>query len=62
MSILELARWIRRYLRYTNAVSALEYAVIVGILVVGLGTAVTAFRGQIVNYITNQGANIQTLT
>ena len=56
--ILRLAQ----YFRSGSAVSALEYAAIVGILVVGLGAAVVAFRGKINAYLTKQGNQISTLT
>lgn len=62
MSILRMASWIRRYLRCTKAVSALEYAVIVGLLVVGLSAAVIALRDQIRTYIGRQATAVSTLS
>ena len=50
------------YFRSRKAVSALEYAAIVAILVVGLGTALGAFRNQITAYLTSTGGKISTLT
>ena len=50
------------YFRSRKAVSALEYAVIVAILVVGMGGALTAFRTQISDYLSNTATNISTLT
>ena len=37
------------YLRDTRAVSALEYAILVGAVAAGLGAAVVSFRTEIVN-------------
>ena len=42
-----------RYLRDTRAVSALEYAILVGAVAAGLGTAVVAFRQEIVTSLDN---------
>ncbi len=56
--ILRLAQ----YFRSRSAVSALEYAAIVGILVVGLAGAIVAFRGKITTYLTNTGNKISTMT
>ena len=43
------ARTARRYLRNTKAVSALEYAMLVGAVAAGLGAAVFTFREEIVD-------------
>ena len=43
------AKTARRYLRNTRAVSALEYAMLVGAVAAGLGAAVFQFREQIVD-------------
>lgn len=40
-----------RYLRATRAVAAMEYAIIVGVIVVGVGLAVGLFQEQIVGLI-----------
>ena len=37
----------RRFIRTNRAVSALEYAILVGVIAVGIGTALTAFNSQI---------------
>ena len=50
------------YFRSRKAVSALEYAAIVAIIIVGLGGALVTFRGQIETYLNTTGANIATLT
>lgn len=51
-----------QYFRSRSAVSALEYAAIVGILVVGLAAAIVTFRGKIKTYLTNTGNKISTMT
>ena len=43
------AKTVRRYLRNTKAVSALEYAMLVGAVALGLGAAVFQFRENIVD-------------
>ena len=47
MKLHYLARRFRRFLRVRDAVSALEYAILVGVIAVGIGTALVAFKGQI---------------
>ena len=56
--ILRLAQ----YFRSRSAVSALEYAAIVGILVVGLATAIGAFRDEITAYLTKVQSEISSMT
>ena len=48
-----------RYLRETRAVAAMEYAIIVGVIVVGVGVAVTAFQVEIVALITDVTADLK---
>ena len=50
------------YFRCRRAVSALEYAAIVGIIIVGLGAALGLFRNEIRNYLNDQSNKISTLT
>ena len=50
------------YFRSRRAVSALEYAAIVGIIIVGLGVALNAFKTEISNYMTTQSGKIANLT
>ena len=46
------------YLRNTKAVSALEYAILVGVVVAGIGAAVAAFVEDVDTLMGNLGANI----
>ena len=52
------AGYLVRYLRGTRAVAAMEYAIIVGVVVVGVGAAVVTFQEQIVAFITAAGTEI----
>ena len=52
------AGYLVRYLRGTRAVAAMEYAIIVGVVVVGVGAAVVAFQEQIVTFIETAGTEI----
>ena len=52
------AGYLVRYLRGTRAVAAMEYAIIVGVVVVGVGAAVVTFQSQITAFITAAGSEI----
>lgn len=52
---------IRRFLRANKAVSALEYAILVGVVAVGIGTALVAFNTEITTALTNAGNKIKTI-
>ena len=47
MKLHYLARRFRRFLRVRDAVSALEYAILVGVIAVGIGGALVLFKDQI---------------
>ncbi len=57
-SIKRCVRNLVRYLRGTRAVAAMEYAIIVGVIVVGVGVAVVAFEGQIQTFIETMGTRV----
>ena len=46
------------YLRHTRAVSALEYALLVGIIVVAMAAAMATFTDQIENALTDIGSKV----
>lgn len=46
-----LGRHLSRYVRDNRGVAAMEYAIIVGIIVVGVGVAVATFQDAIVGLI-----------
>ncbi|MCY4441894.1 MAG: hypothetical protein OXE53_17010 [Deltaproteobacteria bacterium] len=61
--IMNYAGCVGRYLRDTRAVAAMEYAIIVGVIVVGVGTAVALFQNEVVDLIqgvTTDVANLDT--
>ena len=59
-TLVHKSRWIRRFARANDAVSALEYALIVGIVAVGIGTAIFALRDNIVTEINDMAAAVTT--
>ena len=46
-------RYLVRYLRETRGVMAMEYAIIIGVVVVGVGAAVAAFQTDITAFLEN---------
>lgn len=58
--IMHYAGYLGRYLRGTRGVAAMEYAIIVGLIVVGVGVAVAAFQDNIVNLITQASTKVST--
>ena len=53
------SRFFRRFLRANEAVSALEYAILVGVIAVAVGAAIVAFGGKIDTAIDSIGAKVQ---
>ncbi|MDE0174984.1 MAG: hypothetical protein OYH76_12610 [Defluviicoccus sp.] len=69
MNTKHVSRRLRRFLKANEAVSALEYAILVGVVTVAVGAAIVAFSGQIGdaisgigNTVTNTGSGITTFT
>ena len=52
------SRWLCRFARANEAVSALEYAILVGVVAVGVGAAVNTFSGNITDAFQNIGGQI----
>ena len=52
------SRRFRRFLRANKAVSALEYAILVGVIAVAVGAALLAFGGKIGIAIGNIGTKV----
>ena len=52
------SRRFRRFLRANNAVSALEYAVLVGIIAVGISVAIATFGGNITKAMNEIGKEV----
>lgn len=58
MNIQTVSRRFRRFLRATEAVSALEYAILVGVVTVAIGAAVATFSGNIQTVIEGIGTKV----
>ena len=54
-----ISRHLRRFLKANEAVSALEYAVLVGVVVVGVGGAIVAFSDSIEEAIADIGTKVE---
>ena len=50
-----------RFLRCERAVSALEYAVLAGIVIAAIGTAIFTFSDQVADAIVGIGTDVETL-
>ncbi len=55
-------RSIVRFIRQTRAVSALEYAILVGIIAVAVGAALATFGGNITTAIQTIGTSVSKTT
>lgn len=53
-----VTRLFRRFARDNRAVSALEYAILVGVITAGVGAAVATFSGEISTMIGQIGTNV----
>ena len=47
-----------RYLRGTRGVAAMEYAIIVGVVVVGVGAAVVLFQKEVTKFIADAAGDL----
>ena len=57
-----ISRRLRRFARATEAVSALEYAILVGVIAVGIGLAITTFSGDLTDAIESIGDDMAAVT
>ncbi len=57
-----VSRRLRRFARANEAVSALEYAILVAVIAVGIGAALVAFSDNIENFLNTVGAEVQGTT
>ena len=60
MSIQHASQRLRRFLRATEAVSALEYAILVGVVTVAIGAAVATFSTDLQTVIEGIGDDVTT--
>ena len=56
-----ISRRFRRFLPANEAVSALEYAILVGVIAVGIAAALMTFEGNLATAITSIGTDMQTM-
>ena len=52
--------WVQ-YLRGTQAIAAMEYAIIVGVVVVGLAAAAATFNTNVTTFITRMSAKLTSI-
>ena len=55
------SRRFRRFLKANEAVSALEYAILVGVIAVAIGLALVAFGGDVSDAIAAIGQEVKTI-
>lgn len=60
--IMHYAGYLGRYLRGTRAVAAMEYAIIVGLVIVGVATAVGVFGDKIEALFGRAGTQVDNIT
>ena len=53
------SRRLRRFLKANEAVSALEYAILVGVIAIGVGGAAILFGGQIEKTVNKMSTQVQ---
>ena len=58
MNAKTLLRFFRRFLRAKEAVSALEYAILVGVIVAAVGAALVTFSGNIKTAVNEIGTGV----
>ena len=58
MGMKRIKKRVTRFFTADRAVSALEYAILVGVIVVALGTALTTFRNEVTAALTSAGNQI----
>lgn len=61
MNIINWGKYVLWYLRGTRAVAAMEYAIVVGVVLVGVGAALTTFNTQVTALIARASTVVQGL-
>ena len=56
------SRRFRRFVRANEAVSALEYAILVGVVAVAIGAAMVTFGGKVTKVLGNIGTQVAPLS
>ena len=62
MKTKHISRRLRAFARANEAVSALEYAILVGVVVVGIGAALAAFESEISDALDTIGSTVGSTT
>ena len=62
MKLKTMLRFLGRFVRAQEAVSALEYAIIVGVVVAGVGGALAMFTGDVEDAIEGVGTKVTAAT
>ena len=62
MKTRHISRRFRRFAKANEAVSALEYAILVGVITIGVGAALVAFSGNIKTAIEAVGTGLEKTT
>ena len=57
-----VSRRFRRFLKATRGVSAIEYALLVGLVAVAIGAAIVTFSGDVQTAITGIGDQVSSIT
>ena len=62
MKTRHISRRFRRFAKANEAVSALEYAILVGVITIGVGVALVTFSGDVTKAIENIGDGLEKTT
>ena len=62
MMTMHVSRLFRRFLRANEAASALEYALVIGVVATAIAAALITFQGEITAAITTIGAEVTEAT
>ena len=62
MKTRHISRRFRRFAKANEAVSALEYAILVGVVTIAVGAAIATFSGQIKSAIEGIGTEVKGVT
>ena len=59
--MMRIKRCVARYFAADRAVSALEYAILVGVVVVAIGAALATFQNQVTQALSAAGAKLSSV-
>ena len=61
MDMIHIKKRVARFFRASRAVSALEYAILVGVIVVAIGAALATFQNQVTEALQRAGDRISSV-